>query len=133
MTIGGGMAFWVTTFIFSLTSIAAEYRTALSISYVPMVLVQSLIGGLIISCCLSYLLLHFYDKLPTRNPILKATILSFVALFMASILVYVPASRTSDAINVFLTGAVLNLPRFLALGLVIGHLSQREAGMKVSA
>jgi hypothetical protein len=122
LTIGGGIAFWATTFIFSLLPIAAEYRAALSISYLPMILVQSSIGGMIISCCLSYFLLRFFDKIPTRSPILKSTILSLVALCIASILVQVAASGTSDAMNVFLIGVVLNLPRFLALGIVIGYL-----------
>ena len=90
-----------------------------------MILVQSLIGGMIISCCLSYSLLRFFDKIPTNNAILKAVILSLVALSIASILVQVAASRTSDTLNVFLIGAVLNLPRFLVLGIVIGHLYER--------
>jgi len=122
LTIGGGIAFWATTFVFSLLPIAAEYRAALSISYLPMILVQSSIGGMVIGCCLSYFLLRFFDKIPTRNPILKSTMLSFVALGIASILVQVAASGTSDALNVFLTGVMLNLPRFLALGIVIGYL-----------
>jgi hypothetical protein len=122
LTIGGGIAFWATTFVFSLLPITAEYRASLSISYLPMILVQSSIGGMVISCCLSYFLLRYFDKIPTRNPILKSTILSFVALGNASILVQVAASGTSDALNVFLTGVMLNLPRFLALGIVIGYL-----------
>lgn len=125
LAVAGGVAFWVTTFVFSLLPIAAEYRAVLSISYLSMILVQSLIGGMIISCCLSYSLLRFFDKIPTNNAILKAVILSLVALSIASILVQVAASRTSDTLNVFLIGAVLNLPRFLVLGIVIGHLYER--------
>jgi hypothetical protein len=131
LTIGGGIAFWATTFIFSLLPIAAEYRTALSISYLPMILVQSSIGGMVISCCLSYFLLRFFDKIPTRSPILKSTILSIVALGIASILVQVAASGTSDAMNVFLTGTVLNLPRFLVLGIVIGYLFKRTTSTTI--
>ena len=130
LTIGGGAAFWATTFVFSLLPIAAEYRAALSISYLPMILIQSLIGGMIISFCLSFFLLRFFDKIPTRNPILKSTILSLVALFIASILVQVAAGRTSDTLIVFLIGAVLNLPRFLALGIVIGYLYEKLNGLR---
>jgi len=128
LTIGGGVAFWATTFAFSLLPIAAEFRAALSISYVQMILVESLIGGMIISCCLSYFLLRFFDKIPTRNPILKSVILCFVALFIVLILVQVAASRTSDALDVFLIGTVLNLPRFLFVGIVIGYLYKRLDG-----
>ena len=125
LTIGGGAAFWAITFAFSLLPIAAVFRAALSISYVQMILVESLIGGMIISCCLSYFLLRFFDKIPTKNPILKSAILGFVALFIDLILVYVAASRTSDALNIFLIGAILNIPRFLFVGIVIGYLYKR--------
>jgi len=105
--------------------IAAEFRAALSISYIQMILVESALGGMIISCCLSYFLLRFFDKIPTKNPILKSVILGFVALGIVLILVQVAASRTSDALHVFLIGAVLNLPRFLFVGIVIGYLYKR--------
>ncbi len=79
LTIVGGLAFWVTNFAISRTPIAAEYRAGLSISYFPM-LVEALVGGLIIGFFVSYFLLRFFDKIPTKNPILKALILSFVAV-----------------------------------------------------
>jgi hypothetical protein len=128
LTIGAGSAFWAITIAFSLLPIAAEFRAALSISYIQMVLVESLLGGMIIGCCLSYFLLHFFDKIPTKNPILKSEILSFVALVIVLILVQVAASRTSDALHVFLIGAVGNVPRFLFVGIVIGYLYKRLYG-----
>jgi H+/Cl- antiporter ClcA len=93
-----------------------------------MILVESVLGGLIIACCVSYFLLRFLDKIPTKNPILKSVILGFVALGIVSILVGVAASRTSDALHVFLIGEVLNVPRFLFLGIVIGYLYKRLYG-----
>ena len=125
LTIGGGAAFWATTFAFSLLPIAAEFRAALSISYVESALIEPFIGGTIISCCLSYLLLRFFDKIPTKNPILKSVILGFVALGIVFILLGVAASRSSDALHVFVTGAVFNLIRFPSLGIVIGYLYKR--------
>ncbi len=80
LTGAGGAAFWITDFVISVSPIAAEYRAAFSISYLPMALVEALVGGLIIGCCVSYFLLRFFDKIPTKNPILKALILSFVAM-----------------------------------------------------
>ena len=65
----GGLAFWVTNFAISLTPIAAEYRAGLSISYFPMLL-EALVGGLIIGFGVSFFLLRFFDKIPTKNPIL---------------------------------------------------------------
>ena len=132
LTISGGAAFWAITFVFSLLPIAAEFRAALSISYIQMILVESLIGGMIISCCICYFLLRFFDKIPTKNPILKSVIPSFVALFIVLILVQVAASRTSDALHVFLIGAVLNLPRFLFVGIVIGYAYKRLYGSEMA-
>ena len=122
------MAFWAITFAFSLLPIAAEFRAALSISYIQMVLVESLLGGMIIGFFVSYFLLRFFDKIPTKNPILKSVILSFVALGIDFILLGVAASRTSDALHVFLIGAMFNVPRFLFLGIVIGYLYKRLDG-----
>jgi hypothetical protein len=128
LTIGGGVAFWATTIAFSLFPIAGEFRAEVSISYIQVVLVQSLLFGLIIECCVSYSLLRFFDKIPTKNPILKSEILSFVALVIALIVLQVAAIRTTDALHVFLIGAVLNVPRFLFPGIVIGYLHERFNG-----
>ena len=127
LTIGGGVAFWAANFAISRTPIAAEYRAALLISYLPMI-VESLIGGLIIGFFVSYSLLRFFDKIPTKNPILKSVILSFIVLIVVTILMQGPASfltTTSDALHVFLIGVTLNIPRFLFLGIVIGYLYKR--------
>jgi hypothetical protein len=128
LTIGGGAAFFAITIAFSLTPFAAEFRAALSISYISGAIVEPLLGGLIIGFCLSYILLRFFNKIPTKNTILKSVILSFVALFIVLILVQVAASRTSDALHVFLIGAVFNLLRFPFVGIVIGYLYKRLYG-----
>ena len=126
----GGLGFWAANFLISLTPIAAEYRAALSISYLPMLL-ESLIGGLIIGFCTSYLLLCFFDRIPAKNPILKSILLSFIVLIIVTILVEGPASlftRTSDALRYFLIGLVFNVLRILALGIVVGHLYDKLKG-----
>ena len=126
LAIVGGLAFWVTNFAISRTSIAAEYRSALSISYFPMI-VESLIGGLIVGFFVSYFLLRFFDKIP-KNPILKSVILSFIALIIVSILLEVPShflTPTSDPMRYFLVGTLFNVLRILALGIVIGYLYNR--------
>lgn len=130
LTIAGGLAFWVANFAISRTPIAAEYRVALSISYVPM-LVESLIGGLIIGFCVGYALLRFFDKIPTRNPILKSVTLSLIVLVFVTVVFQVPGTfltLTSDATRYFLIGTMFNVVRILALGLVIGYLYGRVDG-----
>jgi hypothetical protein len=122
LSIAGGAAFWVANFAISLTPVAAEYRAALSISYLPMLL-ESLLGGLIIGFCVSYMLLRYFDRIPTRNQILKSVILSFAALcIIEAFSIFVNLGNASVYL---LIGAVMNVPRFLALGLAIGYLYKR--------
>jgi hypothetical protein len=126
LAVAGGLAFWLANFAISRTPIAAEYRAALSISYFPMLL-ESLLGGLIIGFCVSYFLLRFFDKIPTRNPILKSVILSFIVLVMVTILLGGPSSflATGDVWRYFLIGTIFNVLRILALGIGIGYLYRR--------
>ena len=126
LTIGGGVAFWAANFAISRTPIAAEYRAALSISYLPM-LVESLIGGLIIGFFVSYFLVRLFEKIPTKDPILKSVILSFLVLIIATILIGGPSSflTPNEPLRYFLIGALFNVLRILALGIVIGFLYKR--------
>lgn len=130
LAIAGGLAFWVTNFAISLTPIAAEYRAALSIAYIPMLL-EALLGGLIIGFCVSYCLLRFYDTIPTMSPVPKSVILSLIALTIVTILIEAPAKLlmpTSDAWRYFLIGALFNILRILALGVAIGYLYNKRNG-----
>jgi uncharacterized protein YacL len=126
LTVAGGAAFWITDFVISVSPIAAEYRVAFSISYLPMALVEALVGGLIIGCCVSYFLLHFFDKIPTKNPILKALILSLVAMVIIEVLSTLVNPNNASVYLLIDTG--MNVPRFLALGIVVGHLSDKLKG-----
>jgi len=130
LTIGGGVVFWATTIATSLLPIAAEYRAAFSRANIQSVWVDSLPAGLIIGCCVSYSLLRFFDKIPTKNPILKSVIISLIALVIATILILVPQNLLgqSDVLHYFLIGIMLDVPRFLFLGIVIGHLYKRLCG-----
>ena len=126
LTGAGGAAFWITDFAISVSPIASEYRAAFSISNLPMALVEALVGGLIIGCCVSCLLLRFFDKIPTKTPIPKALILSFVAL--VSIEVLSTLINPSNASVYLLIDTGMNVPRFLALGMVTGHLYDKLNG-----
>ncbi len=130
LAVAGGAAFWAANFAISRTPIAAEYRAALSISYLPMVLVESLIGGLVIGFCVSYFLLRFFEKIPTKNPILKSVILSFVVLLVIE--TFTALLNLSNLSVYLLIGAGINVLRFLALGIVIGYVYDRWSGTIVS-
>jgi len=126
LTGAGGAAFWITDFVISVSPIAAEYKAAFSISYLPLALVEALVGGLIIGGCVSYFLLRFFDKLPTKNPILKALILGFAAMVMIEVLSTL--ANPSNAFVYLLIDTGMNVPRFLALGIVVGHLYDKLNG-----
>ena len=126
LTGAGGAAFWMTDFVISVSPIAAEYKAAFSISYLPLALVEALVGGLIIGGCVSYFLLRFFDKLPTKNPILKALILGFAAMVMIEVLSTL--ANPSNAFVYLLIDTGMNVPRFLALGIVVGHLYDKLNG-----
>ena len=129
LTAGGGAAFWAANFAISLTPIAAEYRAALSISYLPMLL-AALLVGLMIGFCVSYFLLRFFDKIPTQDSISKSVILTCIVLIIVTILIGGPSSflATGDVLRYFLIGTIFNVLRFLALGIGIGYLYKRFNG-----
>jgi len=86
-----------------------------------------LLMGMIIGYGVSYFLLRYFDKIPTKNPLLKSIILSFIALIIAVIVIDVPQSffgmrNSFDALYYFFIGVMFNAARFLFLGIVIGYL-----------
>jgi hypothetical protein len=83
-----------------------------------MVLVESLLGGLIVVFGVSYCLLHFFHRIPTRDPVLKSVMLSAVALVIALVLVQGAATLrdTTDAWHYVLIGAMLNVRRRIERG-----------------
>jgi CBS-domain-containing membrane protein len=126
LTIAGGLAFWIVDFAISISPIAAEYMAAFSISSLPLALVEALVGGMIIACFVSYFLLRFFDKIPTKYPILKALILSFVAVVVIEVLS--TFGNPSNAYVYLLVDTVMNIPRILALGIVVGYLYKKLHG-----
>ncbi len=127
LTLVGGFAFWLANFAISRTAIAAEYRAALSISYVPM-LIEALIGGLIIGLLVSYLLLRFFDRIPVKDPVLKSVILSMMVLLIITISIGNPSTfnRTNDVLRFFVISTTFNLVRIIALGIAIGYVCKRQ-------
>jgi len=119
LAVAGSAAFWVTNFVMAVSPIAEVYKAAFSISSLPVALTEALVGGLVISSCVSFFLLCFFDRIPGKNSILKALILSLSA--MAIIEILSALGNPSNASVYLLLDSVMNTPRFLALGLVIGY------------
>ncbi len=127
LAVVGGLVFWAISIATSLVPIAVDYRVGRWSA--ETVWVGSLPTGLLIGFLMSFFLFRFFDKIPTKNPILKSVILSIIALAIGTILLEAPASfRTGDALYYFLFGTILNVPRFLFVGVVIGYLYKRLYG-----
>ncbi len=120
----GGAAFWITDFLITVSPITAQYQAAFSISSLPVALVEALVGGLVIAFYVSYFLHRFFNRIPGKNPIQKALILSVSA--MAIIEVLSALANPAHAPIYLLLDTGMNVPRFLALGLVIGHVFYRQ-------
>lgn len=127
LSIGGALAFWVANFAISLTPMAAEYRAALSIPYLPM-LGASLIGGLVVGLGVAYPLVRVGGG-RRRPPIVTSLGLSVVALAIVTVVIEGPATvltTMTDPLRYFLFDALFNTLRILALGAVIGALYARS-------
>lgn len=131
LTMGGGVAFWAASIATSLLPIAAQYRASFSNRSwnQQIVWVGSLPAGMLIACAVSYALLRFIEKNPAANPIHRSTLLGFITLLIAEILIDVPQSflhpGTGNSLYPFLTGGIFNAVRFLLLGFVIGCLYKK--------
>ena len=127
MVVIGGVAFWITDFIMAVSPIAAAYKAAFSFSSLPVALVEALAGGLVIAFCISFVLLRFFDRIPGKNPIVKALILSFGTMVIIESLSALGDPTHASVYLLLDTG--MNAPRFLALGLVIGYVFEKQKRM----
>jgi hypothetical protein len=111
-----------------LTPIAAAYRSALSIPYVPM-LVESAVGGLLVSGVLTFVLLRYPQRVPGTGPVRKALVLGLGALVVLTLLVELPSTLRSDVADPahwLLVFAVFNAIRILALSVTVGLVVRAE-------
>lgn len=124
LAVAGGAAFWVTDFLMAVSPIAATYKAAFSFSSLPVALVAALAGGLVIAFSISYFMLRSFYRLPGKNSIFKALILSFSAMAIIEVLSAIGDPAHPFVYLVLDTG--MNTPRFLALGIVIGYLYGKQ-------
>lgn len=124
LAVAGGVAFWVTDFLMAVSPIAADYKAAFSFSSLPVALVEALAGGLVIAFSISFFLIRFFSRLPGKNPIFKALILSFGAMIIIEVLSALGDPAHAFTYLVLDTG--MNIPRFLALGWTIGFLFDKQ-------
>ncbi len=126
LTAAGGAAFWITDFLVAVSPMAMAYKAAFSITSLPIALVEALAGGLVMAFLVSLFLIRFFDRLPGKKSIFKALILSF--FIMVIIEVFSALGNPAHASVYLLLDTGMNTPRFLALGLVIGYLFDKQKG-----
>jgi uncharacterized membrane protein len=126
MTAAGGIAFWVTDFVIAVSPIAEAYKSAFSITSLPVALVEAFAGGLVIASITSFVLLGFANRILGKTPIIKALFLSFAVMMIIEILATLGDPVHASTYLLLDTG--MNVPRFTALGLVVGFLYSRQKG-----
>jgi hypothetical protein len=124
VTAAGGAAFWIIDFMMAISPFAAEYKAAFSISSLPVALVEALAGGLVIGFCVSLFLFRFFDRIPSKTPIIKALILSLGAMVIIEVLSTLGDPSHASVYLLLDTG--MNAPRFLALGWMIGFVFDKQ-------
>jgi hypothetical protein len=131
--LAGAAAFWMANLAISATPVAAGYRSALTISYVPM-LVESAAGGLVLGSVVAFLLVHFPAKIPGSDLLSKALLLGAAAIVLLTIGLELPSKLSSDVDDParwLLVATVFNVIRILALAVTIG-LVTRAGGQRRS-
>lgn len=129
--LAGAVTFWLANFAISRTPVAAQYRAALSIDYVPM-LIEAAVGGALIAIFIASLLARHPTRVPGAGPVRKALLLSVAALVLLTVIVEVPAkvgSGLPDSGHWFLVAAAFNVIRLLAMGAVIGTIFRRRGAL----
>lgn len=124
LAVAGGAVFWVTDFLMAVSPIAATYKAAFSFSSLPVALVAALAGGLVIAFSVSFFLLRFFSRLPGKNPIQKALILSFSGMVIIEVLSAI--GNPAHALVYIVLDTGMNIPRFVALGWTIGFVFDKQ-------
>lgn len=126
--LAGAVAFWSANLVISWTPIAATYRSAMSITYVPM-LIQAAVGGLLIATVVAAVLVRYQDRVPGTGPLSRALWLSAAALVLLTVFVEAPSKLLSgvpDSGHWLLVATAFNVIRVLALGVAIGLVTRQQ-------
>jgi len=124
LAVTGGAVFWVIDFLMAVSPIAAAYKAAFSFASLPVALVEALAGGLVIAFSVSFFLLRFFSRLPGKNSIQKALILSFSVMVIIEVLSAI--GNPAHALVYLVLDTGMNIPRFVALGWTIGFVFDKQ-------
>ena len=128
MAIAGGLGFWAANLAISLTPIAAEYRAALSIPYLPMLL-EALVGGLVLGVCVAYPLVRYPSN---GSTLVRSVVLSAIALGIVTLVLELPSKflgGSADPLRYVLIGLLFKVIRIAALAVGIGLVAGRRTAV----
>lgn len=131
LTLAGAAGFWLANLVMSLTPLAADYRAAVSISCVPM-LIEALVGGLVIAGCVSIGLMIVQRRGSSRSPIRVSMLLSAIALLVVTAAIVIPShlAMSPQGWRYGFVATLINAVRIAALGLAIGYAAGRAPRVK---
>lgn len=122
LSLAGGAVFWLTSLVIAFLPFSAQFRAAESYTFSD-VLWGAFPAGFLIALFVTYTVDCHTERLPTKSPTSKAVTLSLVALLVIEIAATL--LHGGDELYYFSIGALLSLPRFLALGITLGYLVPR--------
>lgn len=120
--LAGAAAFWLANLAISVTPVAAAYRSALGIAYLPMLL-EAAVGGLVLGVAVAFPLVRYPARIPGAGPLSKAVLLGTVALVLVTVGLELPSKLSSgvdEPAHWLLVATVFNVIRILALAVTIG-------------
>lgn len=130
LTLAGAATFWLANYVISLTPVAADYRSALGIRYVPM-LVEAGAGGVLIAGILALVLRRFPERVPGAGLVRKALVLAGCAVALLTVAVEIPAKVSAGLTEPgrwLAVATVFNAVRISAAGFVLGWLARAGSG-----
>lgn len=124
LTLTGGGVFWIVSFFTSLLPLAAAYRAAYSDWSRQTVWIGAAFMGLLFCAGISALYVRLFEKIPAKQHVFKALLISAAVLTAAVLAINLPmALRLAQTpLRYFLLGVALDAARFLLAGLAIGLL-----------
>ena len=82
-----------------------------------------IIGGIFFGFVIGFYFLRYYSKIPLASPVLKALVVSLLAVFVVNGLVTL--LHLSDAPDYFLWGLAYSIPPYSVLGIALGYSYKR--------
>ena len=125
--LAGAAAFWLANLTISVTPVAAAYRSALGIAYLPMLL-EAAVGALVLGVAVAFVLVRYPSRIPGASPLTKSVLLGTAAIVLVTVGLELPAKLSSgvaDPTHWLVVATVFNVIRILALAVTIGLVAGR--------